>query len=55
MVSRPSARVVLVDGINRLLLFSSHDEHDGTVRWYTPGGGLRRGESHRRGSIRRCR
>jgi 8-oxo-dGTP pyrophosphatase MutT (NUDIX family) len=41
---RPSARVVLIDDSDRLLLFSSHNRHDGSIRWYTPGGGLRPGE-----------
>ncbi|MFI7130958.1 NUDIX hydrolase [Nonomuraea sp. NPDC050153] len=50
-VPRPGARVVLVDAADRLLLFSSRNR-DGTLRWYTPGGGLRPGESHRDAALR---
>jgi 8-oxo-dGTP pyrophosphatase MutT (NUDIX family) len=52
---RPGARVVLIDDRDRLLLFSSHDRHDGSARWYTPGGGLRPGEDHRQAALRELR
>jgi 8-oxo-dGTP pyrophosphatase MutT (NUDIX family) len=55
LVSRPSARVVLIDDTDRLLLFSSRSRHDGTTRCYTPGGGLRPGESHRHAALRELR
>ncbi|MET7329765.1 NUDIX domain-containing protein [Nonomuraea sp. NPDC005650] len=50
-VPRPSARVVLIDASDRLLLFSSRNR-DGTLRWYTPGGGLQPGERHRDAALR---
>ncbi|MFI7226395.1 NUDIX hydrolase [Nonomuraea angiospora] len=55
LVPRPSARVVLIDDADRLLLFSSRNQHDGTLRWYTPGGGLQPGESHRDAALRELR
>jgi hypothetical protein len=48
VIPRPSARVVLIDDIERLLLFSSHNELGGTARWYTPGAGLHPAETHHR-------
>lgn len=41
---RPTARVFVVDPRERVLLFSSADE-DGSTWWYTPGGGVHRGET----------
>ncbi|WSQ06445.1 NUDIX domain-containing protein [Streptomyces sp. NBC_01231] len=55
LVPRPGARVVLVDDADRILLFSSHNRYDGTTRWYTPGGGLRPGESHQHAALRELR
>ncbi|MEV4573713.1 NUDIX domain-containing protein [Nonomuraea jabiensis] len=55
LVPRPSARLVLIDAADRLLLFSSGDRRDGTLRWYTPGGGLQPGEDHRAVALRELR
>ncbi|MEV1242658.1 NUDIX domain-containing protein [Nonomuraea sp. NPDC049750] len=52
MIARPSTRVVLIDAADRLLLFSSRNRLDGTVRWYTPGGGLQPGETHQDAALR---
>jgi len=54
-VPRPSARVLLVDDADRLLLFSSGSELDGATRWFTPGGGVRPGESHEQAALREVR
>ncbi|MFI7704224.1 NUDIX hydrolase [Nonomuraea sp. NPDC049480] len=54
-VPRPSARVVLVDDADRLLLFSSSNPADGTTRWFTVGGGVRPGESHQQAALRELR
>jgi hypothetical protein len=37
-VPRPSARIVLLDDADRLLLFSTRSELDGSTRWFTAGG-----------------
>ncbi|MFG2557214.1 NUDIX hydrolase [Streptomyces sp. NPDC048581] len=52
LVPRPSARVVLLDDADRLLLFSARNKEDGFVRWFTPGGGLAPGESHEQAALR---
>ena len=52
LVPRPSARVVLLDDADRLLLFSARNKEDGSVRWFTPGGGLAPGESHEQAALR---
>ncbi|MDX3645260.1 NUDIX hydrolase [Streptomyces sp. MB09-02B] len=52
---RPSARVVLVDDADRLLLFSARDKAGGSVRWFTPGGGVQPGESHEQAAVRELR
>jgi 8-oxo-dGTP pyrophosphatase MutT (NUDIX family) len=52
LVPRPRARVVLIKDTDRLLLSSSRDEHDGTVRWYTPGGRLQPGKNHEDAALR---
>jgi 8-oxo-dGTP pyrophosphatase MutT (NUDIX family) len=41
---RPTARIFVVDPQERVLLFSSADP-DGSTWWYTPGGGIHRGET----------
>lgn len=53
---RPSARarVVLLDDTDRLLLFSVRNE-DGSSRWFSPGGGLRPGETHAQAALRELR
>ncbi|MGW0940540.1 NUDIX hydrolase [Streptomyces sp. NPDC002666] len=52
LVPRPSARVVLLDDASRLLLFSALNQENGSVRWFTPGGGLEAGESHEQAALR---
>ena len=52
---RPSARLLLLDEADRLLLFSSKNESDGSTRWYAVGGGLRPGESHEQAAVRELR
>ena len=43
---RRAARVLLLDGADRLLLFCGEDPHVPGVRfWFTPGGGVEEGES----------
>lgn len=54
-IPRPSARVLLVDDAERLLLFSSGSELDGTTRWFACGGGVRPGESHEQAALREVR
>jgi ADP-ribose pyrophosphatase YjhB (NUDIX family) len=45
-LERPSARVLLLDDQDRLLLFCGVDPHVPDVRfWFTPGGGVEEGES----------
>lgn len=43
-VWRPTARVLLADPDGQVLLFSSTDR-DGGTWWFTPGGGVRSGET----------
>jgi 8-oxo-dGTP pyrophosphatase MutT (NUDIX family) len=50
-VWRPTARVVLADPDGRVLLFGSADP-DGGTWWFTPGGGVRRGETLAAAAIR---
>ena len=53
-VERRAARVLLVDGEGRVLLFLGHDPArpaEGTW-WFTVGGGLDDGESHRDAAVR---
>lgn len=54
-LSRPSARVLLLDEADRLLLFSSRAESTGITRWYAVGGGVRPGESHEQAALRELR
>ncbi len=52
-VLRHAARVVLVDGHDRILLFCWDDERlDRRRVWITPGGGLHPGESHEQAARR---
>ncbi len=45
-IPRPSARVLLVSPEGRVLLFSSRmSDFPGRTAWFTPGGGVRDGES----------
>ncbi len=44
-LQRDSARVVVLDGAGRVLLFETFDDYLGRSFWITPGGGLEPGES----------
>lgn len=51
---RQAARVLLVDGAGRILLFRGHDpgRPDAGSWWFTVGGGVDEGESHREAAAR---
>lgn len=50
---RQAARILLVDGQDRVLLFRGGDPAEpGSPYWFTPGGGLDPGESPAEGAIR---
>lgn len=52
-ISRRAARVLLLDGADRLLLFHGVDPaRPGHTYWFTPGGGLDPGESWAHGAAR---
>lgn len=53
-VARSSARVLLLDGRDRLLLFRGRDPQrpEGGTWWFTPGGGVDPGESLVEGAVR---
>ena len=50
-VFRPTARLLVVDPDERVLLFSSADGAGGTW-WFTPGGGVHRGETVHQAAVR---
>jgi 8-oxo-dGTP pyrophosphatase MutT (NUDIX family) len=50
-VWRPTARILLADPRGRVLLFSAQ-EADGERWWFTPGGGVHRGETVRAAAVR---
>jgi ADP-ribose pyrophosphatase YjhB (NUDIX family) len=50
-VLRPTVRVLLLDGQDRVLLFEMHAA-DGRVFWCPPGGGLEAGENHEQAALR---
>jgi 8-oxo-dGTP pyrophosphatase MutT (NUDIX family) len=50
-VFRPTARLLVVDPDERVLLFSSADGAGGTW-WFTPGGGVHRGETVSQAAVR---
>lgn len=54
VIERVAARVLLVDGAGRVLLFLGCDpaEPQAGTWWFTPGGGLEAGESAREGAVR---
>jgi 8-oxo-dGTP pyrophosphatase MutT (NUDIX family) len=54
-VPRPVARVLLLDGADRVLLFRYREPESGEVHWVTPGGGLVPGETHRDAALRELR
>ncbi|MCP2166610.1 NUDIX hydrolase [Goodfellowiella coeruleoviolacea] len=50
---RPAARVLLVDGADRVLLFEGHDPaQPGETFWFTVGGGIEPGEQPRDAAVR---
>lgn len=52
-VAREAARVLLFDSGGRILLLQGHDPaQPGRHWWFTPGGGLDAGESHRAAAAR---
>jgi 8-oxo-dGTP pyrophosphatase MutT (NUDIX family) len=50
-VWRPTARILLADPEGRILLFSAR-EADGERWWFTPGGGVHRGETVEAAAVR---
>ncbi|HEX8344278.1 MAG TPA: NUDIX domain-containing protein [Actinoplanes sp.] len=53
LIDRPAARVLLVDGAGRTLLFRGGDPaRPGERWWFTPGGGLEPGETRAQGAAR---
>jgi 8-oxo-dGTP pyrophosphatase MutT (NUDIX family) len=50
-VWRPTARLLVLDPLGRILLFSSVSTA-GTTWWFTPGGGIRRGETLAAAAVR---
>jgi 8-oxo-dGTP pyrophosphatase MutT (NUDIX family) len=54
VIDRPGARVLLLDGAGRILLFRGHDpaRPDAEPYWFTVGGGLHPGETARGGALR---
>jgi 8-oxo-dGTP pyrophosphatase MutT (NUDIX family) len=50
-VWRPTARILLADADGRVLLFSAQ-EADGEQWWFTPGGGMHRGETVQSAAVR---
>ncbi|HEY1820858.1 MAG TPA: NUDIX domain-containing protein [Trebonia sp.] len=48
---RPTARILVADPEGRVLLFSAQ-EPDGERWWFTPGGGVHRGETVRAAGVR---
>jgi 8-oxo-dGTP pyrophosphatase MutT (NUDIX family) len=51
-VLRPTARVLLVDGADRFMLFRMVSEDFGDTFWFPPGGALEAGESHQMAAVR---
>lgn len=54
-IPRTSARLLLLDERNRLLLLSSTDESDGHTFWFTVGGGREPGETLAQTAAREAR
>ncbi|NEE01304.1 NUDIX domain-containing protein [Phytoactinopolyspora halotolerans] len=56
MWTRQAARVILIDGVGRVLLLRGFDVDDPARHWwFTPGGGLEPGEDPRRAAAREVR
>ena len=53
--ARPSARVILLDPSDRLLLLHCRDEGNDHSWWVTPGGGLSGAESFEAAALREAR
>ena len=51
-IPRPASRVLLCDGLGRILLFKAQFEGRGRWFWITPGGGVNDGETHEEAAIR---
>ncbi len=49
---RHAARVLLIDGEEKLLLFRAERPETGEVFWFPPGGGLEEGEDVRAAAVR---
>ena len=55
-IPRPAARVLLIDGAGRVLMFRGFDPADpGRRYWFTVGGGLDPGETAAEGAVRELR
>jgi 8-oxo-dGTP pyrophosphatase MutT (NUDIX family) len=54
IIIRPTARVVVIDSQDRVLLFRADGLFDGgeTVIWFPPGGGVELGETHEQAARR---
>ena len=52
---RPTARVLLIDGADRTLLFRMVSEDFGDTFWFPPGGALDPGETHAQAAARELR
>jgi 8-oxo-dGTP pyrophosphatase MutT (NUDIX family) len=50
-VWRPTARLIVLDPLDRILLFRFTDR-TGRIGWFTPGGGLHKGETPEAGAAR---
>lgn len=50
-ILRPTARLLVVDPPGRVLLFSSRDP-EGRTWWFTPGGGVHKGETLTQAAVR---
>ena len=57
LITRPTSRILLVNPLDQVLLFTTgeQDEETGRPFWFTPGGGLEPGESHEEAGRRELR
>jgi 8-oxo-dGTP pyrophosphatase MutT (NUDIX family) len=49
---RTTARVILIDPDDRVLLLAARDPADGKVVWFVPGGGVEEGETLEQAAVR---
>jgi 8-oxo-dGTP pyrophosphatase MutT (NUDIX family) len=49
---RTSARVILIDPDDRVLLLAARDPADGKIVWFVPGGGVEEGETPHQAAVR---